>query len=99
MTCIERRYQPFEACYVLRLTLGPAFGNFYTLLADQRRGKATPNLRHLKFVGTRNRPYYLHSDIYNLIEEVRSNPATAGLARAGALPQFKTIDYAAMMEI
>jgi hypothetical protein len=63
MSTTERRYLAFEAAYMLRLMLGPDFGNFYTLMADQRRGKPTPIPYVQHHRGANGVPYYRASDL------------------------------------
>lgn len=92
MSTTERRYPAFEAAYLLRLLLGPEFGNFYTLMADQRRGKPTPipNIRHYR--GANGVPYYRTGDLLAFVDEIRSNPLMRVRARAQVKPTFNEYD-------
>lgn len=101
MKFIERRYCVAEAAFYLRARLGPDFGNFYTLLADQRRGKQkpTPRLPHVPYHSLDKVPYYLASDLERYIEEARLDPTTCKVAKSGVSPVYVTVDLDALMTI
>lgn len=91
ITTIERRYCPAEAVFLIRSLVGPDFGNLYTVLADQRRGKVTclPVIRSHR---QGNAPYYLSSDLMKFVQDVRADAATRGKAKAGHLPVYFEVD-------
>jgi hypothetical protein len=92
MKFTERRYSASEAVFLLRTLLGPDFGNLYTVLADQRRGKNTS----LPFISYRTSgggiPYYLSSDLMSFVEAVRTSSRTRRKAKAGVRPVFSEVD-------
>lgn len=91
MKFIERRYCAFEAVFFLRALLGPDFGNLYTVLADQRRGKNT-TLPFIKHHQKESVPYYLSTDLMSFIDTVRAAPRTRLKAKAGVKPVFHEVD-------
>jgi hypothetical protein len=88
----ERCCGAFEAAFLLRQLLGPDFGNFYTLLADQRRGKKT-TLPVLPYSLGGGIPYYLHSDLMSFVQAVRAHPKTKLIARTGVATVFWEYDF------
>lgn len=91
MKFIERRYCASEAVFFLRALLGPNFGNLYTILADQRRGKNT-TLPFVPYYQKENVPYYLSIDLMSFIDKVRAAPRTRLKAKSGVKPVFREVD-------
>ena len=98
MKFIERRYCASEAVFLLRALLGPDFGNLYTALADQRRGKNT-TLPFINYQMTGGTPYYLSSDLMSFVETVRTTPHTRLKAKAGVKPVFREVDLEKEMSL
>lgn len=88
---VERRYCVSEAVFLLRALIGPDFGNIYTLLADQRRGRKTniPTIPYHLYGGI---PYYLSSDLMAFVQSLRGGSRTRNKAKVGVKPVFYEID-------
>ena len=91
MKTIQRRYCVSEAAFMLRVLLGPNFGNLYTTLADQRRGRKT-KLPFIPYDTENAMPYYLSTDLESFIEEVRATPRIGTKAKNGIKPVFRDVD-------
>lgn len=91
ITTIERRFCVAETFFLIRSLIGPDFGNLYTVLADQRRGKETclPIIPHHRHGGV---PYYLSGDLMKFVQDVRADAATRGKTKACHLPVYFEVD-------
>lgn len=99
MNAIERRYCVFEAAFMLRALIGPEFGNIYTILADQRRGKGGKAIPFIRYYLENNVPYYLSTDLMAFVEEVRESPLYRRYAKKGIKPVFREIDIEKEMSL
>lgn len=91
ITTIERRYCVSEAAFFIRALIGPDFGNIYTLLADQRRGKET-RLPFIPYHLYGGKPYYLSTDLHEFIQDVRDSAETRLLAKSKVSPVYFEVD-------
>ena len=98
MSTTERHYSVHEAAFMLRILLGPLLGSFYSILADQRRGRKT-KLPIIPYQNKSGVPYYLSTELMKFVDTVRAGRKTRKLVQAKVKPVFREVDLEKEMSL